>query len=93
LNYKKTLFALLGWVGVLCFSMTVGAAPPKVNPTGFNQDMRKLWEDHITWTRLYIVNALNDLPSKESTADRLCETRPKSATLSSLFMGTKRAKS
>ena len=61
----------MGWIGVLCISMTVGAASPKAHPTGFNQDMRKLWEDHITWTRLYIVNALNDLPSKESTADRL----------------------
>jgi LPXTG-motif cell wall-anchored protein len=33
--------------------------------------MRKLWEDHITWTRLYIVEAAADLPGKDATAQRL----------------------
>ena len=33
--------------------------------------MRKLWEDHITWTRLFIVSALSDLPDKGATTDRL----------------------
>ncbi len=34
-------------------------------------DMRKLWEDHVTWTRLYIVSAAAALPDKEATAQRL----------------------
>ena len=33
--------------------------------------MRKLWEDHISWTRLFIVSALSDLPDKGPTTDRL----------------------
>ncbi len=33
--------------------------------------MRSLWEDHITWTRLYIVSAVSDLPDKDATAERL----------------------
>ncbi len=33
--------------------------------------MRKLWEDHITWTRLYIVSDVADLPGKDATAQRL----------------------
>jgi hypothetical protein len=40
----------------------------------FHDDMRKLWEDHITWTRLYIVSAATlpgDLPDIGPTADRL----------------------
>jgi hypothetical protein len=40
----------------------------------FHDDMRKLWEDHITWTRQYIVSAATlpgDLPDIGPTADRL----------------------
>lgn len=36
-----------------------------------NQTMRKLWEEHVTWTRLYIVSALSGLPDAQPTADRL----------------------
>jgi hypothetical protein len=33
--------------------------------------MRKLWEDHIVWTRLFIVSAVAELPDVESAAGRL----------------------
>jgi hypothetical protein len=33
--------------------------------------MRKLWEDHITWTRLVIVSTAADLPDREATTQRL----------------------
>ena len=36
-----------------------------------HDDMRKLWEDHITWTRLFIVSAVADLPDLEATTERL----------------------
>lgn len=38
-------------------------------------DMRKLWEDHITWTRLYIVSVAAGLPDKEQTAARLIQNQ------------------
>jgi hypothetical protein len=38
-------------------------------------DMRKLWEDHITWTRLYIVAATANLPEKDATAQRLLQNQ------------------
>jgi len=41
----------------------------------FQNAMRKLWEDHITWTRLYIVSAAADLPDKELTAQRLLQNQ------------------
>jgi len=33
--------------------------------------MRKLWEDHITYTRNYIISALADLPDASAVAQRL----------------------
>jgi hypothetical protein len=38
-------------------------------------DMRKLWEDHIAWTRMYIVSAAANLPEKEATAARLMKNQ------------------
>ena len=37
--------------------------------------MNKLWEDHVTWTRLYIVSALAGLPDKDPTAQRLLQNQ------------------
>jgi len=40
----------------------------------FHDAMRELWEDHIIWTRLYIVSAATgdaDLPDIQPTTDRL----------------------
>jgi hypothetical protein len=50
------------------------AAARKTSRQAFRAEMRKLWEDHITWTRLYIVSAATlegDLPDIGPTADRL----------------------
>jgi hypothetical protein len=33
--------------------------------------MRKLWEDHITYTRNYIISALAGLPDQDAVANRL----------------------
>jgi hypothetical protein len=33
--------------------------------------MRKLWEDHIVWTRQFIVSAVADLPDTDTAAARL----------------------
>jgi hypothetical protein len=51
------------------------AAKEKMSRAGFAADMRKLWEDHITWTRLFIVDALGNLPSKAATTDRLLQNQ------------------
>jgi hypothetical protein len=36
-----------------------------------HDEMRRLWEDHITWTRLFIVSASADLPDLQATTERL----------------------
>jgi len=42
-----------------------------LNKAAFQNDMRKLWEDHVTWTRLYIVSAAAGLDDKNAIVDRL----------------------
>ena len=41
----------------------------------FRNNMRKLWEDHVTWTRLFIVSAVADLPDTGPTAERLLQNQ------------------
>jgi hypothetical protein len=47
----------------------------KIDPLIFQQAVRKLWEDHITWTRDYIISALAGLPEADAAAQRLLQNQ------------------
>lgn len=47
----------------------------KLKPIDFRNDMRKLWEDHITWTRMFIVSDAANLPDKSFAAQRLLQNQ------------------
>jgi len=46
-----------------------------IDPLAFQQVVRKLWEDHVTWTRVYIIAALAGLPEGDTAAQRLLQNQ------------------
>ena len=50
-------------------------AKPKMDAQAFHDAMRKLWEDHITWTRMVIVSTFADLPDQGPTVARLLQNQ------------------
>ena len=43
--------------------------------TELRHDMRKLWEDHVTWTRQFVVSAVAGLPDTDAAAGRLLQNQ------------------
>ncbi len=59
----------------------------KIDPLVFQQAVRKLWEDHVTWTRVYIIAALADLPEADVAAQRLLQNQADIGNAIKLFYG------
>jgi hypothetical protein len=43
--------------------------------SAFRDAMRKLWEDHVVWTRQFVVSAVADLPDKAAATERLLQNQ------------------
>ena len=59
----------------LALAMLPSTSSAATKADGLRAGMRKLWEDHITWTRLFIVSAVADLPDKGATTERLLQNQ------------------
>ena len=51
------------------------AVADKPQAAAFQDEMRKLWEDHVTWTRLAIVAFADGSPGFDATATRLLKNQ------------------
>ena len=51
------------------------------------QDMRKLWTDHVVWTRDYIIAAIGDQPDAQAAANRLMKNQEEIGNAIATFYG------
>lgn len=71
------LVSLLLFASVLTgiAATTTAQAKTKMDRQEFHDAMRKLWEDHITYTRLVIIGVFEDLPDLDPTVQRLLQNQ------------------
>jgi len=50
---------------------TASGQPISASELALRTQMRKLWEDHVTWTRMVIVSVAADLPDRQAAVGRL----------------------
>jgi hypothetical protein len=79
-RHKIGSFFMLVFVSVFIVALLASTAAPalaqpltakKTSRLAYHDDWRKLWEDHITWTRIVIIGILDELPGTETYIGRL----------------------
>jgi hypothetical protein len=91
---KQVIFAM-ALTASMCGTGTAIAAPHEQAhggagisaATALHQDMRKLWTDHVVWTRDYIVAAVGDQPDAQAAAARLLKNQEDIGTAIAGFYG------
>jgi hypothetical protein len=67
------VFAVLAAVGARGSAASTAPASPAA--AELRASLRKLWEDHITYTRNFIVSAIANLPDQEAVRQRLLKNQ------------------
>src|SRR5881628_415691 len=67
--------APMALAGALALAVVGFAEGPKISASSFHDGMRKLWEDHVTWTRLVIVDVGFGTADTQATLQRLLQNQ------------------
>src|SRR6185369_16349132 len=70
----------------------VTAAKESPKAVELREDMRKLWEDHVTWTRNYIISSVAGLEDEGKVAERLLKNQDDIGTAIKPFYGNEAGK-
>jgi hypothetical protein len=87
--FYSSILAIISTIA-LCLAVPITARSPIQGPAGgragaaahvtssaaaLKQDMRRLWTDHVVWTRDYIIAAVGDQPDAPAAANRLMKNQ------------------
>jgi hypothetical protein len=67
--------AAIALAGALALAAVGFAESQKISASSFHDGMRKLWEDHVTWTRLVIVDVAFGTADTQATLGRLLQNQ------------------
>ena len=72
---KRLMFAVLLPALLITITTPASAQTTSAAAITLKQDMRKLWTDHVVWTRTYVISAVADMPDAKAAADRLLKNQ------------------
>lgn len=75
---KELVITLVLFCATLSFAPLRAAKtlqPKKPSSASLHQDMRKLWTDHVVWTRDYIIAATTAAADQQAAANRLMKNQ------------------